>query len=141
MFAQYIRYIFLLFIIQKVNMLKETLLAAALKCQALSHLPTESKLQIFNSFHWPIYNYIRNQKQKHTSKYGPMTPLLVGISAPQGCGKTTMTDVLKDMFSVENMNTISLSLDDFYLTGHDQELLAQRHPSNKLLQYRGNGKK
>ena len=31
-----------------------------------------------------------------------------------------------------------MSLDDYYLTGVEQELLAKQHAHNPLLQYRGN---
>ena len=43
------------------------------------------------------------------------------------------------MFQQINKNCAILSLDDFYLTATDQEKLAQKHQSNPLLQYRGNG--
>eukprot|EP01035_Chromulina_nebulosa_P020803 gene20803-26967_t len=43
-------------------------------------------------------------------------PLFVGISAPQGCGKTTLTNILSQYFSSNNKICVSMSLDDFYLT-------------------------
>ena len=56
-------------------------------------------------------------------------------------GKTTLTEVLTHMFSLENKLCASLSLDDFYLTYQDQQQLASKHSSNPLLQYRGNGER
>ena len=76
-------------------------------------------------------------------------PFLIGVSAPQGCGKTTMTDLMRKFFLFQSstvrhklvLNCIAMSLDDFYLTGKDQDELATTFSSNNpLLQYRGNGK-
>jgi hypothetical protein len=44
-------------------------------------------------------------------------PMYVGISAPQGCGKTTMTDIMVRLFARQGIHAIALSLDDFYLRG------------------------
>ena len=44
-----------------------------------------------------------------------------------------------DLFRAEGKRCIALSLDDFYLTGQEQEQLALSHPHNKLLEFRGNG--
>ncbi|GFH21786.1 uncharacterized protein HaLaN_19153, partial [Haematococcus lacustris] len=62
----------------------------------------------------------------------------VGISAPQGCGKTTLVEQLQQLFSATGSAAASVSVDDFYLTFKDQTALAARHPDNPLLQYRGN---
>jgi len=63
-------------------------------------------------------------------------PLVVGINGAQGCGKSTMAEVLAMVLKhIYGFNVATLSLDDLYLT-HDQRLkLAQEvHP---LLQTRG----
>lgn len=65
-------------------------------------------------------------------------PLIIGISAPQGCGKTTLTNHIKDLFKLINKTCVVMSIDDFYLTGNKQDELAKANPSNPLLQYRGN---
>jgi pantothenate kinase-related protein Tda10 len=44
------------------------------------------------------------------------------------------------MFRAEGISCIAMSLDDFYLSGNDQELLARSHATNSLLEFRGNGK-
>jgi hypothetical protein len=44
-------------------------------------------------------------------------PVYVGISAPQGCGKTTMTDIMVRLFAKQGVHAVALSLDDFYLRG------------------------
>ena len=84
-------------------------------------------------------------------------PFVVGVSAPQGCGKTTTTGVLVDMIratprswvygdgdgdgdddSTARLNAIALSIDDFYLRGEDQDALAAAKPTNAMLRHRGN---
>ncbi|GFH19293.1 uncharacterized protein HaLaN_16219 [Haematococcus lacustris] len=40
----------------------------------------------------------------------------VGISAPQGCGKTTLVEQLQQLFSATGSAAASVSVDDFYLT-------------------------
>ncbi|CEM11788.1 unnamed protein product [Vitrella brassicaformis CCMP3155] len=64
--------------------------------------------------------------------------LLVGFSAPQGCGKTTLVTFLKTLFEQEGLTCTVVSIDDFYLTGEEQEQLARAYPDNPLLRYRGN---
>ena len=50
-----------------------------------------------------------------------------------------MTSLVKDICKSMQINCLSMSLDDFYLTGAEQETIAIAHPDNPLLQYRGNG--
>lgn len=49
-----------------------------------------------------------------------------------------MVTLLSDMFSYCGLPCLSMSLDDFYLTGQEQEALAAAHPANSILQCRGN---
>ncbi|CAM9976787.1 unnamed protein product, partial [Scytosiphon promiscuus] len=65
-------------------------------------------------------------------------PLVVGISAPQGCGKTTLVSEMQRMLEKAGYRSVVVSIDDFYLTGAEQDALAARYPSNPLLQVRGN---
>ena len=85
----------------------------------------------------PIFNYIKQMHQKHSLVSSQ--PLLVGISAPQGCGKTTLTNIISDLFKLDNQKCLAISIDDFYLTAKEQTTLAELHPQNELLKYRGNG--
>ena len=62
----------------------------------------------------------------------------IGLSAPQGCGKTTLVDLLVERFAADGLSCAAVSFDDFYLTGAEQDKLAAAHPSNPLLQVRGN---
>ena len=43
----------------------------------------------------------------------------------QGCGKTTIVEVLEAVFKHEGMRPASISIDDFYLRFEDQQALAQ----------------
>ncbi|ORZ01258.1 P-loop containing nucleoside triphosphate hydrolase protein [Syncephalastrum racemosum] len=66
-------------------------------------------------------------------------PFIVGVSGCQGSGKTTLCDTLQHLLTSEpyNLNVVSFSLDDFYLTRSDQVRLAAANPDNPLLQKRG----
>lgn len=66
-------------------------------------------------------------------------PLIVGLQGPQGCGKTTVTKALQVRLCAEPncLNTVVLSIDDFYLPHSALIDVAARHPDNPLLQGRG----
>jgi D-glycerate 3-kinase len=64
-------------------------------------------------------------------------PLIVGLSAPQGAGKTTLTRELTRRAVLDGLHATSISIDDFYLTRSEQVALAQRFPDNPYLQQRG----
>lgn len=65
-------------------------------------------------------------------------PLVVGLSAPQGCGKTTLVSQLELLCERSSINAATLSIDDFYLRGQEQDELAAASPGNQLMQLRGN---
>jgi len=65
-------------------------------------------------------------------------PHVVGLSAPQGCGKTTLVEALVAVFEAEGLVVASLSVDDLYLTRAEQVALAEREAGNPLLELRGN---
>ncbi|KAG0075044.1 hypothetical protein BGZ90_010244 [Linnemannia elongata] len=66
-------------------------------------------------------------------------PLFVGISGPQGIGKTTITRELVSTLTEapHNLRVFSFSMDDLYLPFKQQEALSQRYPDNKLIEFRG----
>ncbi|KAI9143015.1 P-loop containing nucleoside triphosphate hydrolase protein, partial [Paraphysoderma sedebokerense] len=68
----------------------------------------------------------------------PSRPLVVGISAIQGGGKTTLTRNLISHFQSLSLRVIALSIDDFYLPSAQQQSLKSQNPQNKLLELRGN---
>ncbi|KAI9312007.1 P-loop containing nucleoside triphosphate hydrolase protein [Dichotomocladium elegans] len=79
--------------------------------------------------------YVAERKQRQL----PQRPLVVGVSGCQGSGKTTLCDTLKHLLASEphNLNVVSFSLDDFYLTRSEQAKLTEANPGNPLYTYRG----
>jgi D-glycerate 3-kinase len=64
-------------------------------------------------------------------------PWVLGIQGPQGCGKSTAAAALVEAVRGEGRRGVAISIDDFYLTHAEQRALAQRHPGNPYLAYRG----
>lgn len=62
----------------------------------------------------------------------PERPLIVGLSGPQGCGKTTIVNRLSN-----DPRVISFSLDDFYYGHEDMMAVANANPDNPFLKFRG----
>jgi tRNA splicing ligase len=97
--------------------------------------------QMIDNHYIPLYAYFSGQLMEHEVKHKGKKnrpPLFVGISAPQGCGKTTLTNLMRKLFLLEGKSCVSISLDDFYLTGDEQDKLAAKNSDNPLLQFRGN---
>ena len=46
---------------------------------------------------------------------------------------------MQSLFAAEAKSCVSLSIDDFYATGMEQDMIAKMNPNNPLLQFRGNG--
>lgn len=68
---------------------------------------------------------------------GRRTPFVLGVNAPQGAGKTTLTRGLCEALAAAGTRAVCLSVDDFYLTRPAQVRLAAQHPRNPYLQMRG----
>jgi len=101
-----------------------------------------------------IYEEIvrRIKARKDDGGYGK--PLVIGVSAPQGCGKTTLaralvglvratprkavSDVVDGEVAKGRLNAVALSIDDFYLRGEEQAAFAAARPANAMLRHRGN---
>lgn len=65
-------------------------------------------------------------------------PFIIGLNGVQGVGKTTLVRALAETLQQrENLQTLVVSVDDFYLTHADQLALAAAHPDNALVQVRG----
>jgi pantothenate kinase-related protein Tda10 len=56
------------------------------------------------------------------SLLGVEGPLVVGLSAPQGSGKTTIVRFLRQLLQGQGLSTVVLSIDDFYLTNAQQKV-------------------
>lgn len=110
---------------------------ATLLRQQLSLPPALSAQQRARVYHYylPVYFWLRQRLDAHEAGGGGGA-LVLGISAPQGCGKTTLVTQLAQLLRAEGVGCASVSLDDFYLTGAEQEALAAES-ANELLRFRG----
>ncbi|KAG2324548.1 hypothetical protein Bca4012_039054 [Brassica carinata] len=92
-------------------------------------------------YYIPVFVWCQDQIALHNSKFkdgDDVPPLVIGFSAPQGCGKTTLVFALDYLFKTTKMNSATISIDDFYLTAEGQAKLREENPGNALLEYRGN---
>ncbi|GLJ30809.1 hypothetical protein SUGI_0611350 [Cryptomeria japonica] len=107
------------------------------------HLLTpEQKARVFH-YYAPVYLWCQRQLSHHRDKFqhdghSHIPPLVIGVSAPQGSGKTTLVYTLDHLFNVAGRKAASISIDDFYLTRADQAKLAAENAGNALLELRGN---
>ena len=62
---------------------------------------------------------------------------VVGVSGPQGGGKSTLTARLVAALGDAKLRAATVSIDDFYLTHAAQRELAARHPGDRCLEHRG----
>ena len=83
-------------------------------------------------YYTPIALYLVHQRSLLSEK-----PLVVGLSIPQGGGKTTLADCLKSALKDINLNVVSISIDDFYSTHDELVTLASKYPDNIYLRGRG----
>jgi D-glycerate 3-kinase len=70
-------------------------------------------------------------------RHASSRPVLIGLQAPQGAGKTTLARTLLGVLPEFGLHGIAISIDDFYLTREEQVALAARHPGNPYLEHRG----
>ncbi|RWR73249.1 D-glycerate 3-kinase, chloroplastic isoform X2 [Cinnamomum micranthum f. kanehirae] len=106
------------------------------------NLTIPQKARIYH-YYLPVFFWCEDQisLQKSKVKDGDgngIPPTVIGFSAPQGCGKTTLVFALDYLFRVTGRKSATLSIDDFYLTAEDQAKLRNANPENALLELRGN---
>ncbi|XP_022153285.1 D-glycerate 3-kinase, chloroplastic isoform X2 [Momordica charantia] len=95
----------------------------------------------FYHYYIPVFLWCEDQISQHYSMFKEgeeIPPLVIGFSAPQGCGKTTLVYALNYLFEVTGRKSAMLSIDDFYLTAEGQAQLRESNPGNALLEFRGN---
>ena len=91
-----------------------------LKRQEILGEPFFDKLGQLNNFYIPICEFI-NKKYKSKLK-----TIIIGLSGGQGSGKTTITQILKLILKANHrLNTINLSIDDFYKTRKEREKMSK----------------
>jgi D-glycerate 3-kinase len=105
-------------------------------------LPPSAASRIYR-YYLPIFFWVRAQVAAHKqaqvgSSGAAPTPLVLGINAPQGCGKTTLVSELEALAAATGLAAASVSIDDFYLTRAGQAALAASNAGNPLLELRGN---
>lgn len=66
-----------------------------------------------------------------------LAPLMLGISGPQGGGKSTLAAALVTALGAAGRRAVTVSVDDFYLTHAEQQALAEAYPGNRCLELRG----
>uniref|UniRef100_M4BFM3 Phosphoribulokinase/uridine kinase domain-containing protein n=1 Tax=Hyaloperonospora arabidopsidis (strain Emoy2) TaxID=559515 RepID=M4BFM3_HYAAE len=98
---------------------------------ALRHRVNEYYLPMFC---WTIEVVEAAQKRLGEAK----RCVCIGLSCPQGGGKTTMSTYMQKALAVVGTKCAVMSLDDVYWKHEDQVALAKANPANPLLQYRGN---
>lgn len=85
--------------------------------------------------HWltvPVLLWLRREVERAGRR-----PLMAGLSAPQGSGKSTLVALLVPLLETLGIRAIAVSIDDFYLRREDQLRLAAAHPGNRFLEHRG----
>eukprot|EP00793_Prasinoderma_coloniale_P001272 PRCOL_00005044-RA len=97
---------------------------------------TEQQARRVYHYYVPVYAWVERLRAAKRAA-GDDAPLVVGLSAPQGCGKTTITEELIGLFATDGRAATCVSVDDFYLTYEEQTALAAAE-GNPLLEYRGN---
>ncbi|KAE7997407.1 hypothetical protein FH972_002046 [Carpinus fangiana] len=103
-------------------------------------LTVPQKARLYH-YYIPVFLWCEDQIYQHRSTYKDgedIPPLVIGFSAPQGCGKTTLVFALDYLFRVAGRKTATISIDDFYLTAECQAKLREENPGNALLEFRGN---
>ena len=77
-------------------------------------------------FYVPVALWLEQQHLAgKTSGSGSGGAVCVGMSLPQGGGKTTLADAMVAGMGAVGISTGVVSIDDFYLTHHEQEKLAR----------------
>ncbi|HSY22065.1 MAG TPA: hypothetical protein VK841_08130 [Polyangiaceae bacterium] len=64
-------------------------------------------------------------------------PVVLGLSAPQGSGKTTLVRALIPALEARGLRAVAVSIDDFYLRREEQVAFAEAHRGNRILEHRG----
>jgi D-glycerate 3-kinase len=94
--------------------------------------PPIKRPELVDNYYLPLFLYLHDQV-----KMAGVRTFVVGINAPQGGGKSTLTAYLVQLFDWCGIKAVTLSIDDFYLTRAQQVRLASDNPDNTYLQQRG----
>ncbi|GAU11035.1 hypothetical protein TSUD_113280 [Trifolium subterraneum] len=103
-------------------------------------LTEPQKVRLYH-YYIPVFIWCESEIVRHRSQFKDeedIPPLVIGFSAPQGCGKTTLVFALDYLFQMIGRKSATISIDDFYLTAEGQNKLREANPGNALLEFRGN---
>lgn len=93
----------------------------------------KDKTSLLTSFLLPLLSEHVSRKPVASSP-----PFFLGISGPQGSGKTSLVNILAaNLRATHNLNVVVFSIDDIYLTHADQTALRELYPDNRLIRHRG----
>lgn len=82
--------------------------------------------------------FILERLHAHQASSKSEKPFIIGLNGVQGVGKTTLVKALASTLrEKEGLQTLVVSIDDFYLKHEDQVALAQSQPGNVLVSCRG----
>ena len=104
--------------LSEINKLKKKYLQF-IKSQEVLSEPFRDKLGQLEKFYLPISKMIFNnfKKKKKT--------LVIGLTGGQGSGKSTISNILKIILKERyNLNTVIFSIDDFYKTLKEREIMS-----------------
>lgn len=85
-----------------------------------------------DGYYLPVAEWLAGLLESNTKR-----PYFLGISGPQGSGKSTIAEALTAAFSKLGKKTTHVSVDDFYLTREEQVALTAKHPQDPLFEVRG----
>ena len=88
----------------------------------------DSFIQTVEAGYYPLAENVFNAFEVH--KIHTSQPLMLGVQGVQGCGKSTCSEFLKLVLAQRyGLNSVVISIDDFYLTRNArQELARSMHP-------------
>lgn len=85
----------------------------------------ENLIKDLNNYYLPyVKKLIEFKKQKNNNSEG----LIVGVSAIQGVGKTTQGEIIEILLKSQGLTSISLSIDDHYITHAELNELRKKDP-------------
>lgn len=74
---------------------------------------------------------------RRAKRDAPERAFVIGVSGPQGSGKSTLCRRLVSSLEAEGLRAAAVSIDDFYLTHAEQRAVAAAHPGDRCLEHRG----
>lgn len=84
-------------------------------------------------YYLPLAEWVEAQRRRARAK----RPFVLGLSGPQGSGKTTFAKALVAALDTLDQKAVDISTDDFYLTRDEQLELTRKHPHDPLFETRG----